>query len=146
MDLSNMLPDKPKNFDLVINSFTKPVYPREVPRMTIQEHREFVQGLINDTIFTSMHIHQRDKEKGDLGRIFLAQKSDYFNNLPQYFLEDIGTLWEFLKEQSPTSVVGMATNITYPTFKTVRLCSKSDWDLACDAIKAVKAQVNLIVT
>lgn len=136
--------EQAKNFDLVITVFTQPIYPSEVPQMTMEERNEFIRGLLNDSIFSSMHIHQQDKERGDLYKIFLPLAGDYFTELPSDLLKDVGVIWEFMKEKDFKTIPGAKTGIVYPRFSTARLCSKLDWDLACDAIKAVKARTSII--
>lgn len=112
--------------------------------MTSEEHRQFVEGLLNNDIFSSMHIHEVDKQK-DLTMIFLPHAGAFFDHLPIEFLHDIGCLWEFAKEKIVRAHRGSVTKVLYPVFATVRLCSKLDWDLACDAIKALKARTNLVL-
>jgi hypothetical protein len=140
-----MLSDEVKNSAYVITLFSKPPYPSEIPKMTPEEHKNFVDGLLKDTIFCSMHIHSADKEKNDLRNIFLSLNSDYLQKMPRSLIEQIGVLWEFMTDKVGTTYRGSVTRIMYPRFNTFRVCTKFDWDLATDAIKAFKARVNLII-
>ncbi len=144
MERSSIVSDKPSNFEYVINMFTRPIYPEQVPRMTPQEQAEFINGLVDGSIFSSMHIHEVDKKRGDLTRVFLPHAGDYFKALPNHYLHDIGILWAFMKEQSGKQFRGSVTKVAYPTFTMVRLCSKDDWDVAVDGVKAKKAEAGII--
>jgi hypothetical protein len=92
-----------------------------------------------------MHIHELDKKRGDLGNIFLAQGAGQFMMAPHDILSDVGVLWEFSKEKGEKVHKGSVSKVSYPTFLSVRICSKLDWDLACDVIKALKAETSIVL-
>ncbi len=133
-----------KNFEFVVGMFVDPVFPEVVPEMTMEERAEFVKGLLDNSVFSSMHIHEEDKKRGDLGKIFLPQQRGIFQQASKSFLENIGVLWEFTREKKVQMHKGSKTRVSYPTFGTCRVCSKLDWDLACDAIKCLKADTSIV--
>lgn len=133
------------NFEFQLHLFREPKFPAEVPAMTPQEHKQFVQGLVNEEIFSSMHIHEADKKKGDLGRVFTVQGAGHFQIAKPEFIENIGVLWEFVKDKSDKTTKGSISGVEYPMFLTTRLCSRADWDLACDAVGALKARSNIVL-
>lgn len=133
-----------KNFEFVVGMFVDPVFPSDVPEMSMEERAEFVRGLLDNSVFSSMHIHEADKKRGDLGKVFLPQERGIFQQAPKSFLDNIGVLWEFTKDQRVQMHKGSKTGVSYPTFGTCRVCSKLDWDLACDAIKCLKAETGVV--
>lgn len=132
------------NFAFQLHLFRDPKFPDQVPGMTADERAEFVKGLMDGSIFTSMHIHELDKKKGELGKVFLAQGAGQFMRAPHDVISNIGVLWEFMREKGQNAHKGSASKVLYPTFLSVRVCSTLDWDLACDVIKALKAETNIV--
>jgi hypothetical protein len=126
--------------------FTTPEFPPDVPRMTDSEREQFVAGLLDGSIFTSMHIHEIDKKKGDLGRVFMPQGNNVFQLAPKSFLENIAVLWEFMKDKSAVVHKGSVTKVSYPKFLTCRTVSLGDWDLSCESVRLKKGDQGLIVT
>src|SRR5262245_5278985 len=120
-------------------------FPEDVPRMTDDELRYFVAGLRDDTIFTSMHIHSADKEKGDLSRIFAPVGAGLFQKAPEQFKNNIGVVWDWMSQKAKKTWKGSISGISYPTFVSATVCHKDDWDIACNSIKAIKASTPLII-
>lgn len=136
------MPESISNFDFVVGLFVKPEFPSEVIGMSREEHSEFVKGLLNDSIFTSMHVHETDKKKDDLLKIFLPLETGVIASAPENYRADIGCIWQWHKSlaKQVRSHNGSTTGINYPTFNSFMVCSKLDWDLACDVVKAHKMQ------
>lgn len=132
-------------FRVALNASETPVFPEEVPRMTEDELRAFVAGLRDDTIFTSMHVHEEDKLRHDLGRVFVPVGVGFFHQAPDSFTENIGVVWEWFDAKAKKAHKGNATGVIYPTFTSARVCHKLDWDIACNSIAAIKAETPLII-
>jgi hypothetical protein len=132
------------NFELHFRVFSKVPVPSVIPRMTIEEHRVFVEGLLDGKVFTSMHIHEVDKAEGDLPIIFCPLSDGSLLSASPEFMQEIGVVWEFTKDRLSKPKKGSKTDTVYPTFSSMHICSKFDWDLACDVVKAMKNQPSLI--
>lgn len=97
-----------------------------INRMNDEELKAFVLGVCDDKIFTSMHVADLDTHL--LGSIFM----------PLMFLDeeqreplrhDLGIVWEHLAKANDRALNG------YPTFFSMRVMHKDDWDRARAAIK-----------
>jgi hypothetical protein len=109
---------------------------KHVPRLSKEELAEFITGCCDNTIFTSMHVHKIDKDRGDLDKIFLAIGQGIISRMPDTFRDEIGVAWQWVKEKTDRTYKGSVSGTEYPVFRTMRVIHKDDWDEACDGIKA----------
>ncbi len=129
------------NFDFQLRLFREPKFPEAVPVMTVSERETFVEGLMNGWIFTSMHIHEIDKKKDDLGKVFLVQGEGQFMLANATFLSDVGAIWEFHRDREVTKFhKGSVSAAMYPVFQTARVVSNEDWRWACRVVAERQGQ------
>lgn len=98
-----------------------------VPRMTDDALRAFVDDYLRERIFTSADIRNPGTA---LGMVFLPVAFGAFAGWPKEKLEEIGTIWEYMKKAMPRSVNGM------PMFMSMRTIHRVDWARAVAAIQA----------
>lgn len=96
-----------------------------IPRMTDDEIRAFVDDYRCQRVFTSANI--RDNQ--DLGMVFMCLAFGAFENWPREKLEEIGVVWEYMKEAMPRSMNG------YPVFMSLQIMHRDDWKRAVAAIQ-----------
>lgn len=95
-----------------------------VPRMSDEDLKRFVLGYCDGRVFT---IHDLRLDDPHLLRcVFLPLA---FSNLSDHYdVEQVGTVWEWRQDAGPRAING------YPTFISLRVMHRDDWDRARQAI------------
>lgn len=95
------------------------------PHMTDDQLREFVLGCCDDKIFTSFHVHEEPTDVLKLVFMPIA-----FGALKTIKLDELGCIWEWWIQAGQRSING------YPSFFSMRVMHKDDWERAHKAIDA----------
>lgn len=110
-----------------------------IPRMTDEQLREFIQGYLNGKYFTSENIRPEDKVLM-LGMVFLPVALGAFSLYkPDSIREDLGILYEEYSKALPRSCNG------YPSFFSVRVMHRLDWKKAVQVIIAEEERQKTLV-
>jgi hypothetical protein len=102
---------------------TEPV-PKEIPRMSQDELRAFVQDVLATHIFVSDQV----KRNEDIGLVFLPVAFGAFSEWDKEDLKQIGVIWAYNNEALPRSCNG------YPMFTACHYMHVEDWKRARLAI------------
>jgi hypothetical protein len=98
----------------------------EIARMTEDELRAFVLGVLDGRIFTNHHI----PKASDLPMVFMPLICDPFSRYNPDSLKIIGCLYEHYDQALPRSING------FPCFASFRILHLEDWKRAHTAIVA----------
>jgi hypothetical protein len=110
-----------------------------IPRMTDDQLREFIQGYLGGKYFTSENIRPEDKMLM-LSLIFLPVALGAFSVYkPDSIREDLGILYEEYSKALPRSCNG------YPSFFSVRIMHRLDWKKALQVIVAEEERRKTLV-
>lgn len=102
------------------------------PPMTEDEVKGFVKDCVHGLIFTAHHIGPTRDERA-LTSVFMILALGAFLERADFELMNVGTFYEYISEAGPLSVNGS------PTFMSVRVMNKRDWERCFKAIKAAEA-------
>jgi hypothetical protein len=91
--------------------------------MTKEGLREFVMGLCDGRIFSSMQIPMVDWESS-LHLVFMPLAFGVTKDMSEEDISQIGGVWEWLSEAGPRSING------YPSFFSCRFLHKDDLEIA----------------
>jgi hypothetical protein len=97
-----------------------------LPKLTDDKLREFVDDFVSGRIFTSAHLS--NNEIGLLPMIFMPLSLGVFANVRPDTLDQIGCMWEYLHKASPRSINGK------PMFISFSMLHVDDWERAKAAI------------
>jgi len=117
-----ILLEKPEELQEYWDTFKEPL---EIPRMTDDKLREFVDDYVSGRIFTLDRI--RDPER-EMGMVFCGLMFGPFERYNPDSLGDIGNVYEYMSQAGPRSING------YPFFTSFRLIHKKDWKRALKMI------------
>lgn len=98
----------------------------DLPRVSDDKLREFVNDFLSNRIFTSAHVKDADVEL--IPNIFLPLSFGCFSSLQPASLDQIGCIYEYYEKSSPRSLNG------YPIFLSFNLLHIDDWTRARAAI------------
>jgi hypothetical protein len=100
----------------------------QIPRMSDDQLREFICGVVDRRIFTIHDIHQRDECL--IPAVFMPIIFGPFNHYNPDSLKRVGCVYEYYDKALPRSING------YPCFTSMRLMHAEDWKRAQAAIVA----------
>jgi len=98
----------------------------DVPRMTTDELTQFVLNYCDGHLFTSAHLRPGDEQL--IQSIFMPLAFGAFAERSKSYLEKVGLLWEHMSQAGYRGING------YPTFMSLRVMHKDDWERARKAI------------
>jgi hypothetical protein len=98
----------------------------QLPHLSDDELRTFVDDFVSDRIFTTGHL--RDGQEDRVPMIFLPVAMGCFKKVQPDSLSTIGCLWEYHSEALPRSINGL------PCFMSFKMLHKDDWERAKVAI------------
>lgn len=98
---------------------------QKIRRMSDNELREFVLGVVDGRIFLSTYLSKHDF----LHLIFLPIAFGAFENFSGDEMDNIGMIWEYYKEAGPRAIN------SNPSFLSMRIMHKDDWSRAFEVIK-----------
>ena len=97
--------------------------PKPLPE---EELKKFVLGMVDGQVFTSAHLNEH--EMGMPPMVFmplaLGMFADHGEKEMKAVTDELGVFWEWMSQAGPRSVNGL------PTFFSVRLLCRSDWQRA----------------
>lgn len=104
--------------------------------MSDEDLKRFVLGYCDSQIFT---LHDMRTDDPRLLRCIFMPLA--FGNLSEHYeVEQLGTIWEWMKNAGPRAMNG------YPTFMSVRVMHRDDWERARKAIvREFKRRDDLVV-
>jgi len=99
--------------------------------MAEDEMKKLVKDCIHGLVFTA---HNLGPGEGHhiVSSVFMPLAFGAFLDRARFELENLGTFYEYMSEEGPRTVNG------YPTFFSVRIINKRDWDRCFEAIKAAE--------
>ncbi len=97
-----------------------------LPRVSDDKLREFVDDFVSNRIFTSAHL--RDTEADLLPMIFMPLALGCFSKVQPDSLKQIGILYEYYEKAGPRSLNGK------PIFMSFSMLHVDDWERAKAAI------------
>lgn len=97
-----------------------------LPRLSDDKLREFVDDFVSNRIFTSAHL--RDQEANLLPMIFMPLGLGALSSLQPDSLSQVGCLWEYLDKAGPRAINGR------PMFFSFQMLHIDDWERAKAAI------------
>lgn len=103
-----------------------PLDDHTVARMSDEQLREFVLGIVDRSLFCSLMINPNDLNL--LGCIFMPLSLGALKDWSEEETADIGCLYAPMSAAGPRGING------YPMFTMVKLCHKDDWVRALAAI------------
>lgn len=104
---------------------------RDVPRLTEDEIRQFVNDVLAGLIFTSWGLTIDEAQ-----RVFMPIALGAFTRatVTEGFLRQLGIVYEYLKEAGPMAINGQ------PCFFSMRLMHKDDWAIALATLRSEDAR------
>lgn len=97
-----------------------------MPRYSDERLREFVLGVCDGRIFTSVQV----KDPNLLGMVFMVIALGGLSDLTKAEVEDVGCIWEWMDKAGPRSINGL------PIFTSCHIMGKADFLKADRAIRA----------
>lgn len=101
-------------------------------RLTDDELRAFIIGVVDGKIFTLQHINAADQRL--LHSIFMPLAMGALAEWPAEVLKEIGTVWEYYDAAMDRAING------YPMFMSCRVMWKGDWERASKKIVELEAK------
>ena len=99
--------------------------------MTEEDMKQLVKDCIHGMVFTAHNIKPTQFHMAT--SVFMPLALGAYSSRAKFEWQNIGTFYEYLSEAGPRSVNGL------PTFMSVRIINKKDWDRCFKAIIATEA-------
>jgi hypothetical protein len=99
----------------------------DIPKLSDEKLREFVDDFVSNRIFTSAHLHENEAATM-LSMVFMPIALGCFSKVQEESFKNVGVIWEYYSKAGPRSINGR------PIFFSLNVLHIDDWERAKKAI------------